>query len=193
MPARSPDADRLLVVARQFAIDATLPLVDRVAGLLLLCYGQTLTRLVRLRTGDLVGGVEGVSIRFGRTELVLAQGIGTLVTELAGRPGRRATTGAPDDSPWLFAGAQPGRPLGKDALGLRLAANGIDARSARSTLQLDLGSELAPVILADLIGTHPGTAVRWAKAGGGPWARYAAASARSRRPSPSGPEAGASR
>jgi hypothetical protein len=95
LPARSPDADRLLVVARQFAIDATLPLVDRVAGLLLLCYGQTLTRLVRLRTGDLVGGVEGVSIRFGRTELVLAQGIGTLVTELAGRPGRRATTGAP--------------------------------------------------------------------------------------------------
>ena len=179
LPARSPDP------ASISSSPAGSPPTPRCpsptgSGLLLLCCGQTLTRLVRLRTDDVVVGVEGVSIRFGRTELMPAESIGTLVAELANRPAGRATTGVPDDSPWLFAGALPGRPLGTDALGLRVAAYGIDARAARNTLLLDLGSELAPVILADLFGMRPGTAVRWAKAGGGPWARYAAARARRR-------------
>jgi len=72
-------------------------------------------------------------------------------------------------SPWLFPGAQPGRPLSADRLGLRLAVYGIDARTARTSLLLDLGAELAPAFLADLLGMHPGTAVRWVRAAGGDW------------------------
>jgi len=118
------------------------------------------------------------SIRFGRTEVQLADPVARVVRQLQADPQGHATTAASDVSPWLFPGAQPGRPLSADRLGLRLAVYGIDARTARTSLLLDLGAELAPAFLADLLGMHPGTAVRWVRAAGGDWAGYAAARAR---------------
>ncbi|MCA1702740.1 MAG: site-specific integrase, partial [Actinobacteria bacterium] len=88
----------------------------------------------------------------------------------------RATTGAPERTPWLFPGAHPGRPLSPDQLGSRLASYGIDSRAARTNLMLDLASEgLSPSFLADLLGLHPGTAVKWVHAAGGDWTGYVAA------------------
>jgi len=100
------------------------------------------------------------SIRFGRTEVQLADPVARVVRQLQADPQGHATTAASDVSPWLFPGAQPGRPLSADRLGLRLAVYGIDARTARTSLLLDLGAELAPAFLADLLGMHPETAVR---------------------------------
>lgn len=177
-PGRSEDADHLLATARRFATDDTVPLVDRVAGLLLLCYGQTLSRLVRLKRDDVVLGPAGTSIRFGPTETTLADPVDRLVGELQARPQGRAATGAPESSPWLFPGAHPGRPITPDALGIRLTSYGIDAREARNTVLLDLAAELAPAILADLLGMHVTTAVRWMRNAGGDWAGYVGARTR---------------
>jgi hypothetical protein len=43
---------------------------------------------------------------------------------------------------------------------------------------LDLATEVPPVVLADLLGMYPNTAVRWVQAAGGEWASYAAVRAR---------------
>ncbi|MDP1807732.1 MAG: hypothetical protein Q8K72_21320, partial [Acidimicrobiales bacterium] len=164
-----------LALARRFATDTTVALVDRVAGLLLLCYGQPLARMVRLKAEDVIADGDRTSIRFGRTEVDLKEPIGELVRELISHRGR-ATTGAPERTPWLFPGAHPGRPLSPDQLGLRLASYGIDARAARTNLMLDLASEgLSPSFLADLLGLHPGTAVKWVHAAGGDWTGYVGA------------------
>ena len=69
VPGRSVDADAHLGLARRFAADATLALVDRVAGLFLLCDGQPLARMVRLTTGHVSADASATSIRFGRTEV----------------------------------------------------------------------------------------------------------------------------
>lgn len=175
VPGRSVDAEAHLTLARRFATDTTVALVDRVAGLLLLCYGQPLARMVRLKAEDVVPEGARTSIRFGRTEVDLKEPIGELVRELICHRGR-ATTGAPDRTPWLFPGAHPGRPLSPDQLGLRLASYGIDARAARTNLMLDLASEgLSPSFLADLLGLHPGTAVKWVHAAAGDWTGYVGA------------------
>jgi integrase len=180
-PGRSANAEHHLALARRFATDENLPLVDRVAGLLLLCYGQPLARLARMKVADVAETDGGdTAIQFGRSLLVLAEPIAGLVRQLVANPHRRATTGAPDLNPWLFGGGQPGRAMSTDRLGLRLAAYGIDAREARTSLMLDLAGELAPAFLADLLGMHPGTAVRWVRAAGGDWAGYVAARARAR-------------
>lgn len=178
VPGRSVDADAHLDLARRFATDDTLALVDRVAGLFLLCYGQALARTVRLKTDHVIVDGARMSIRFGRTEVDLQEPIGELVRQLIRHRGR-ATTGTPNRTPWLFPGAHPGRPLSSDQLGIRLASYGIDARAARTNLMLDLAAEgLSPSFLADLLGMHPGTAVKWVHAAGGDWTGYAAGRAR---------------
>lgn len=178
VPGRSVDADAHMDLALRFATDDTVPLVDRVAGLFLLCYGQALARIVRLKTDHVIIDGTRTSIRFGRTEVDLKEPIGELARQLISHRGR-ATTGTPDRTSWLFPGAHPGRPLSSDQLGIRLASYGIDARAARTNLMLDLAAEgLSPSFLADLLGMHPGTAVKWVHAAGGDWTGYAAERAR---------------
>ncbi len=109
VPGRSVHADRLLATARRFAVDDALPLVDRVAGLPLLCYGQTLARIARLQRNDVVVGVSA-SIRFGATGIVLADPVDRLVRQLLSCPQGRATTAAPDTTVWLFPAAHRGGP-----------------------------------------------------------------------------------
>ena len=62
------------------------------AGLLLLCYGQALARMVRLKTADVIADGARTSIRFGKTEVDLKEPIGELVRELICHR-VRATTG----------------------------------------------------------------------------------------------------
>ena len=97
-----------------------------------LCYGQTLARIARLQSDDVVIDGTSTSIRFGATAIVLTDPVGRLVRELLARPQGKATTAAPERTPWLFHGAHPGRAITPHALGRRLGSYGIDAREARN-------------------------------------------------------------
>lgn len=179
-PGRNGDTEWHRSLARRFATDESLPLGDRVAGLLLLCYAQPLARLSRLKTTDVTVDTAHTFIQFGRTSVELSEPVGRLVRELVARRRGRAATGAPDHTPWLFPGGRPSRPLRPDAMGLRLARYGLDARVARTSLLLDLAAELSPVVLADLLGMQQRTAVRWVRSASGDWSGYAAARKTSR-------------
>lgn len=109
IPGRSVDGEVHLALARRFATDA-LPLVDRVAGLFLLCYGQPMARMVRRTADHLKTDADGTSVRFGRTDLNLPNATGQLVRDLVTTNRGRAVTGTPERTPWLFPGAQPGGP-----------------------------------------------------------------------------------
>lgn len=177
VPCRGIDADEQMALARRLLADNDVPLVVRVAGLFLLCYGQPLSRIVRLRREDVHDDGENVSIAFGRTDVVLPPAIAALVRELTASHGRSAT-GTRRRTEWLFPGGRPGRPLTADGLEQRMHCYGIDARAGRNSLLLDLAAELPPVVLADLIGLYPNTAVRWVQAARGDWTAYAAAKAK---------------
>lgn len=167
---------------QRFVSDDAVPLVDRVAGLLVLLYGQALTRVARLDMSRVRQDVDGtVLLALGRDEVRLPPPVGALVAELVATPRGRATVGAPAASPWLFPGIQPDRPLRASRLQVRLNAYGLRARAARTTALLDLATEVPPVVLADLLGMYPNTAVRWVQAAGGEWANYAAIRARQAR------------
>lgn len=112
-------------------------------------------------------------ITFGTSPVVLPMPLGTLVRELVATRRGKAKIGTPDDTPWLFPGGQPGRPLSDSQVGLRLHKIGVRPQQNRSTALFTLAAELPAAILARMLGVHIQVAVQWQKASGGDWAAYA--------------------
>jgi hypothetical protein len=78
---------------------------------------------------------------------------------------------------WLFPGQVPGRHLSVNGLVRQLNTHGIQARIARSAMLINLAADLPAAVLADLLGLHLNTAVRWVKRARRDWADYLAARA----------------
>jgi integrase len=111
--------------------DDTLDLTDRAAGCLFLLYGQQLSRIAAMTTSQVTSRDGTVFIRFGRHDVPVPEPLGVTLTELT-RTGRPHTgTGSPADTPWLFPGGLPGRPITASRLGQRLNHPGIYAMAGR--------------------------------------------------------------
>lgn len=173
-PATHPD-QRWALLARLLHDDA-LDLTDRVAGSLLLCYGQQLSRIAVMTTEQVQRHRDphSVSLRFAAHAITVPAPLAGLITQLvdAGRPHRGV--GSPATSPWLFPGHLPGRPITPSRLGERLRTIGIRALPARRATLLQLAAEVPAAVLADLLNLTPGTATRWTRDAAGDWSRYAA-------------------
>ncbi|MFQ6326941.1 hypothetical protein ACLMAL_12465 [Nocardia sp. CWNU-33] len=63
----------------------------------------------------------------------------------------------------LFPGFDRRRPLDRGTFGTRLNQHGITPHASRNTALVTLATELPAAVLADLLGLHPGTAVRWVR------------------------------
>jgi integrase len=160
--------------------DATLDLTDRVAGCLLLLFGQHLSRIAAMTTDQIITRDGPVLVRFGQHEVPVPDSLAQILTDLI-RAGRSHTgTGSPITSPWLFPGGMPGQPITPSRLGERLRALGIRAMPGRRAALIDLAAQLPAAVLADCLNLSPGTAVRWMHQAGADWNRYAADIARSR-------------
>jgi hypothetical protein len=174
--ATDPD-ERWALVARLLH-DDTLDLTDRVAGCLLLCYGQQLSRIA-VMTSDQVHLHEGlVSLRFGAHDITVPEPLSNLLTELIDSGRSNRGVGSPPTSPWLFPGHLPGRPLTPSRLGERLRQLGVRALPGRRATLLQLAAEVPAAVLAELLHLTPGTATRWTRDAGADWTRYAADLAR---------------
>jgi integrase len=178
VPVATADIAELAATARRLLNDPNLALADRVAGLLAILYAQPLSRIAALQVAHIAMGDQVTTLQLGATPVELPEPLGQLVRQLAAtRHSRAALAGT--DSPWLFPGVRPGRPMHPARLQNRLGRLGIRARAARTTMLLELAGELAPTVIADTLGLYPNTAVRWVKAAAGDWNAYAAARARS--------------
>jgi hypothetical protein len=173
-PAQPADADRYRALIRTLATDATIATGDRVAGLLVLLYGQTAARVARLSFDDVrVEEAGEVSVRFGDDPCVLPEQVAALVVVLINTTHRgHATVGSPPEARWLFPGSYPGKHINGAGLGTRLAQLGIRSRDARNVAMLNLAVDVPVAIIAERIGLHPRTAGRWALAANGGWADY---------------------
>jgi len=60
------------------------------------------------------------------------------------------------------------------SLANRLRAIGIDPRRMRGAALAQLSAEMAPALLAEVVGVSAATAVKWTTLHGGNWAGYAA-------------------
>lgn len=176
------DAEERWAIARRLLHDDDIDLTDRVAGSFVLLYAQPLSRVAVMTQDQVVlHDQDRVSVRFATHELDLLDPLATLVASLL-RGERQGHTGigAPATTPWLLPGHLPGRPITPARLGERLAKFGIDARAARRTALIQLGSQLPAPVLAGSLGIATTTATDWVKAAGGDWASYAAETARTR-------------
>lgn len=176
LPAAHPElaSDQRVALTRRLLHDDVIAVGDRVAGLLVLLYGQPLTKIVQLTVDDIDVDDSGASMRFGTEPVVMLEPLDQLLGRLVDQRTGRATVAAAGHR-WLWPGGQAGRHLTPARLQIRLARLGLPARIARTNTLLALAADVPPFVLAELLDLHPITAVRWVRAAGGDWARYAAA------------------
>lgn len=157
------DEDDRWTLVRRFLHDDGIALAERVAGLLLLLYGQPLTKVAHITRDRIVSSASGVGIVLGAKPLDLPDPVGDLVLQLASNRRGHASLGHTDNHPWLFPGGAPGRPISPRTLMVRLQSFGVQARAGRNTTLMDLAAQLPAVVLSDLLGIHINTATSWAQ------------------------------
>ncbi|MFJ2478540.1 hypothetical protein ACIOWI_37485 [Streptomyces sp. NPDC087659] len=169
------DDEARWATARRLLHDDTLKSEDRLVGLLLLLYAQWPAAISRL-TVDHIEETDGaVRIRLGAVPVDLPGPVAELALhQVAVR--RSHAVLARTDSPWLFPGGQPGRPISVWAMGERLRKLGIRLAETRSTALFQLATELPAAVLARTLGIDitVAVAVKWQRAAAGDWGAYAA-------------------
>ena len=178
-PARSEtlaqlEEDQRWELVRSLLHDEARAIEDRVAGLLVLLYGQPLARIARLTRDQVTDSPDGVTLLLGTMPVEIPGPLDSLVRRLLARRHGRAAVGRTSDHPWMLPGGAPAHPISTAQLKVRLAAVGIHGRSGRNTALMDLAVKLPPVALSRLLGIHISTAGTWAERAGGSHAAYAA-------------------
>ena len=155
------DEDERWNLLRRLLHEDSIDTTDRVAGALLLSYGQQLSRITAI-TRDQVTRRDGhVGLRLGRgDEVIVPEPLAGLLLRLITEGRRYVGVGAPAHTDWLFPGLLPGRPLTPAQLGVRLRRLGIYAIAGRRATLSQLAAELPAAVLADLLHLAPTTAVR---------------------------------
>jgi hypothetical protein len=173
-PSRVIDTETRWEQARWLLHDSTVKPEDRLAGLLVLLYAQWPAAISRLTIDRVQVSDDEVRIRLGDEPVVLPEPLAALAVQVLARRRGKAALGDPGNSPWLFPGGQPGRPLSAFGLGERLRHLGLHPGQARSTALFQLATELPAVVLARMLGIHITVAAAWQRASSGDWATYAA-------------------
>lgn len=164
-PTAMPHGERVKLVSRLLH-DDTIPLGDRVAGLLVALYAQPVTRISRLRLDAIAHTGEHTNLVIGSEHVELAPVVAQLIDGLVADTSRF-------DSPWLFPGRTPGQPCSSHGLGERLRRHGV-SKAARIAAFHDLVQQVPSTVLADLIDYNPAVVAKRAQALAAPWHTYAA-------------------
>lgn len=171
-PAISQD-ERWALISRLLS-DTSIDPTDRVAGCLLLLYGQPLSRIAAMTTSQVIRRGGETFVLLGRHEVPVPGPLAAAVRDLTVNGRSHRGVGSPAATDWLFPGHMPGRPLTPSTLGERLRAIGIYAQRGRRAALLDLAAQMPAAVLADALGLHQTTAAKWMHQAGGDWSRYAA-------------------
>jgi hypothetical protein len=177
------DSQRWDLVTRLLR-DDSIQVTDRVAGCLILLFGQNMTRVAAMTTSQVTRRGDGVYMQLGQHEIPVPGTLGSLLLTLIADGKPNTGTGSPATSPWLFPGLLPGQPITPARLAGRLRALGIPVQAGRRAALTGLAAQLPAAVLADALGLQPGTAVRWMHDAGADWNRYAANLARTRNHQP---------
>lgn len=174
-PGRYRTDDQRWSQRRDCLNNTAIPLKIRVAGALILLLGIGTSRVCQLSTADIViTETAKVTLNLGKQPVQLPPRLAVLVTELVNdqsTPSALRPRGGPR---LLFPGRPPTRPQHPTSLGRSLARWGISPHAGRNAALIDLATDLPASVVADLLGLHPGTAVKWSKITKRDWASYLA-------------------
>jgi hypothetical protein len=149
--------------------DHDLDPATRLAGCLVLLFGQPLTKITTLPLNAVAAGAGGVTLRLGQTPLLMAPPLDQMALAAHAQARKRQ----PGHRAWLFPGMVPGASLSAEQLGARLRQLGVpSALTARNTAWSALALEVPAVVLAEKLGVAASTAERWHAALGGDRAVY---------------------
>ncbi|MEV6317676.1 hypothetical protein [Streptomyces sp. NPDC051776] len=153
--------------------ETQLPLDVRVAGALLLTYGYPISRAVLLTVDHLQQRQDSTYLILDQHPVLLLPSLANLVNTLRATASSRSLLGrSSPGTGWLFPGRQPGRHIAASGFSTKLAQHDIPARVARNTALAALAGDLPAPVLADLMGIHISTAVRWSKQSKRDWFDY---------------------
>jgi len=169
-PAPAPTT-RLAAIRRLLLDDALAP-GDRIAGCLVVLYGQPVSKVAALRTTDVSCTGDVTRLRPGTDWLDVPEPLATLLRHHLRNRGNM-TTAANPASPWLFPGQLAGEHRSYRRIVRVLHQLGIPARASRLAAWHQLVHEAPPAVLADALGVSPDTAIRHAHLAGANWAAYA--------------------
>jgi hypothetical protein len=150
--------DERWVLLRRCLRDDSLTLRLRVAGALVLLYGQIPTRIVELTADSVTSTNTETYLQLKDQPVLLPPPLAALTLELS-RSIHEQPTGTPA---WLFPGSRPGVHLypGRLSTGLNQKL-GIFIRPGRGAALAGLAADLPAPVLADLLGLSITTATRW--------------------------------
>lgn len=148
-------------LVRQLLHDDALPAVTRVTGLLLLLYGQPVSRIARLRLDQITQAGGHVTLTLGPVPIILPNPLDELVLGLAAHRHGYGVLGRTGDHPWLFPGSTAGQPITGETLVRRLNRLGIRARPARNTTLMEFAAELPAAVISRLLGLSTTAAQHW--------------------------------
>jgi hypothetical protein len=154
--------DERWTLLRRCLRDDSLALRLRVAGALVLLYGQIPTRVVELTVDDVTTTETGTYVVLRDQPVFLPPPLATLTVELAAQSTQKQAASSTATPPWLFAGIRPGSHLYAGRLTTALNKQlGIFVRSARGAALSALAADLPAPVLADLVGMSITAATRW--------------------------------
>jgi hypothetical protein len=159
---RPLDADARWDIARQLRNDDSIETKDRVAGLMVLLYGQTPARTCRLTTEHVTQDENGVSLQLYKIPLRVPPPLDDLILQLVENANHQHTATSNElNAPWLFPTQRPGQHLTSKRLNARLRRIGLPPESGRCAALLDICTTMPPAILERLLGVSAPAAERW--------------------------------
>ena len=117
---------------------------DRVAGLLVLLFGQRPGSIARLTTSHVSLDAGHTTLTLGTTPIRVPEPLAGHLHDLAGQRRQLGQIPAGGPGPWLFPGLHPGQPVLPATISHRLARIGIDTFTGRASALLQLAGELPP-------------------------------------------------
>lgn len=162
LPSSVPwSEDKRWAQVRRLLHDDTIDLALRVAGLLLLVYGQALTRIARIRRSDIIERDGNVFLRQRKKELRLGPGINALVRDLLHSENKEKRIRRHSKSEWLFPSPLAAGHVQASQFTERLCDLGIVVYGARTAALIQLAGEIPSKILSEMLDIDITTAVQW--------------------------------
>lgn len=125
---------------------------DRAAAVLLLVFGQPLTRISRMTSDQIERRGSRTILRVTDDEILVPAPFNEILFRHLSRLPHQTTAAHRGDPRWLFPGARPGQPVSQRTLTTRLQDAGINLRAARNATLRALVLEVPAAIVADSLG-----------------------------------------
>lgn len=149
-----------------------LPLRPRVVALLVLLFGQPLTRIARLRHDDVhVSAEKEVTLALGTQPAPVPPAAAAVLLEFCEHRAHASNASNPD-APWVFPGRSAGQPTHPAILGQELTRHGLPGTRGRTAALRDLAQHAPAPVIAEALGIHPVTAHRHRTGAGATWSAY---------------------